>query len=697
MEYNEKSFKSMANKLALGIWVLMLSVLTIEYGIELWNGARTVPFYIGLCAIGWGPVLISLILLKIRGMHTRAFVEVLSIGYGFFYVYIMFTASDPMSTFCYVFPIAGMLILYKNLGLLIRVEIVNLSALIALCCKIYITGEQTSRTGKEFLIMIFCTVLCYLSYVLAQLYLMKSEKALLGSVENNLKKVVNTVETVKVASNSIVDGMVVVRELSEENRISANSVMDSMTDLNANNAVLQEKTSSSMEMTQTINHQVGNVATRIQEIVGLMQQSVTNAKESSEQLETVVQMTTQMAELSAEVENILKEFRNEFNMVKEETGTIEKITGQTNLLALNASIEAARAGEAGRGFAVVADEIRDLSTGTKTSSVSIMEALSRLEDTSDKMLGSIDKTIDLINNTLTKVVQANESVISITEDSIKLGENVQVVDSAIQEVERSNQGLVENMQQVTEVMELMTESITNADGNTRVMRSKYEETSSNVARIEGVVGKLVEELGEGGFMGVKDVTVGMHLTLTSEEKVEYPGQVIDKPDEETIIFETTEKALDGSKGHTYKLNIIVQNEVYLWENVKVTAAKDKGYKLFTEGNPKVMNRRKHPRMPVTNSCMLTLAGTDTSFHGAMVNVSAGGFAFQSADTAFKDCRGKAITVKISNFAVPTASVLRGEVIRVTDNDGQYIVGCRLLEEREDILNYVQKNYKAGIK
>ena len=331
----------------------------------------------------------------------------------------MFTAETAI-TFSYVFPIAGMMILYKNKSLLLRIEGANILVIIAVFVKTMVTGQQTVRTLPDFEVQLACTILCYLAYLMALNYLMKSEQALLGSVEGNLNKVVKTIETVKGASNSIVDGVTVVRELAEENRQSANSVVDSMEQLNSNNAVLRDRTSSSLEMTQTINTQVGNAAALIQEIVALMQQSVTNAKESSEQLEVVVQSTNKMAELSGEVEEILKEFRNEFNMVKEETGTIEEITSQTNLLALNASIEAARAGEAGKGFAVVADEIRNLSTGTKESSTSIIEALTHLEATSDRMMDAISKTLELINGTLAKVLQVNESVTNITQDSIKL-------------------------------------------------------------------------------------------------------------------------------------------------------------------------------------------------------------------------------------------------------------------------------------
>jgi len=110
------------------------------------------------------------------------------------------------------------------------------------------------------------------------------------------------------------------------------------------------------------------VADLIEEMVTAMEHSVGQAKVSSEQLLDVVTSTNEMAQLSSEVEVILKEFKEQFGKVKAETGTIASITSQTNLLALNASIEAARAGEAGRGFAVVADEIRNLSNGTQVSS-----------------------------------------------------------------------------------------------------------------------------------------------------------------------------------------------------------------------------------------------------------------------------------------------------------------------------------------
>lgn len=691
MKYNEKEFQALANRMARRIWIAIVVILSIAYAIEVAKDQKTLSFYGIFMFLAWAPIVFGNIMLKIKGKHTWVYREIIAIGYGIFFAFTLFTAETSI-TFSYVFPVAGMLILYKNRGLLVRVLIANILVLIANFVKTLMTVGLTDRIMADFEVQVACTILCYIAFLWSLNYLMKSEKALLEDVQGNLSKVVHTIETVKGASNSIVDGVTVVRELAEENRQSANSVVGSMSKLSENNEVLQDRTNSSLEMTQTISTQVENTANMIQEMVALMQQSVTNAKTSSAQLENVVQSTNEMASLSADIEQILQDFRTEFNMVKKETGTIEKISSQTNLLALNASIEAARAGEAGKGFAVVADEIRDLSTGTKVSSTSIMEALMHLEETSDKMLESITKTIELINATLGSVMQANESVTSITEDSIKLGENIQVVDAAMQEVEKSNRNMVDNMQQVTEVMQLMTESIVDADEHTRVMRSKYEETSANVESIESVVGMLIEELGEGGFMGIRDIENGMYVTLeevTNGRMKDYKGRVTDKTEDSvTAGFEETVEVVAGS---AYRLQVVVANEMYQWDDVKPVVMDNGRVKVVVEGNPKVMNRRKHPRMPMKNPISIWV-GDREDVSGRMVNISAGGFAIASRDEVLKDAKGLHVKIQIHDFYMKSMSELEGRIIRVTDNDGEYIVGCRMYEERKDIMEYVKENY-----
>lgn len=182
-------------------------------------------------------------------------------------------------------------------------------------------------------------------------HLNESDGAMTDSIKADLTRVITTVEQVKQASNSIMDGVTVVRELASENTHGAGIVARSMQQVEENNLHLTDTTASSNEMTAKIKAQVNHVAYLIEKMVLLTATSGKHTEVSSKDLDSLIDTTNNMAALSQEIEMTLQDFKNDFAMVKEETGTIEDISSQTNLLALNASIEAARAGEAGKGFA----------------------------------------------------------------------------------------------------------------------------------------------------------------------------------------------------------------------------------------------------------------------------------------------------------------------------------------------------------
>ena len=89
MQHDEKKFKALANKLALGMWIAILVVLTAAYALEVVKGQKTMAFYFVFLAFAWVPVLLGVIMLKIRGTHTRIFQEIIAVGYGIFYFFVI--------------------------------------------------------------------------------------------------------------------------------------------------------------------------------------------------------------------------------------------------------------------------------------------------------------------------------------------------------------------------------------------------------------------------------------------------------------------------------------------------------------------------------------------------------------------------------------------------------------------------------
>ena len=113
-------------------------------------------------------------------------------------------------------------------------------------------SEYCNRT-KNYQLQIACLLLCYIGYIMSIRHLIESDGALTNSIKADLKRVVTTVEQVKTASNTIMDGITVVRELATENKHGSDIVVDGMNKLTDHNGQLQSRTASSQEMTGDIN------------------------------------------------------------------------------------------------------------------------------------------------------------------------------------------------------------------------------------------------------------------------------------------------------------------------------------------------------------------------------------------------------------------------------------------------------------
>ena len=702
--YDEKFFAKKANSRAMLAWVLVMICITVYYMAKIAIGDHTAVFYGVIFVSGWGPCIVAWLILKLKGGDTKLYRNIMAYGYVFFYM-VLNGATDDNLAFVFILPLICIMVLYKEQKYILKVAIFTIIALI-MCNAYKITskGMNDIRDILQICLQFGIVGCCYGSAIMSIKYMNESDGELMNSIQANLDRVVETVEKVKNASNAVVEGVNVVRELADENKEGADDVLKDMLALSDNNFVLNEKTVSSMESTSVIDNQVKDVAGLMDQVVSLIGASVEHANTSSVELEEVVEITNKMATLSSEVEKVLAEFKDEFERVKNETGTIDEISEQTNLLSLNASIEAARAGEAGKGFAVVADEIRALSTGTQNSSARIMEALAHLEETSEKMLESVGETVRLIQVNMEKVTNVHESVTDITNDAKRLEQHIQVMDGAVKEVESSNTQMVTNMQEVCDVMAIMTGSIAEAENTTKAMICKFEESAKSAQDIEVVVGHLMEELGVGGFMGVQDIVDGMKVAVIVEahgdvKEQEYRGEVVDRKDNNIYItFNGNQHEIltKTDKNVFCQLKIMAGHIMYSWEHIEIHATKseEKGdCRLLVDSNVTIYNRRKYPRMPLHNKCAVKVKENGVVYAGKMENLSANGFAFVVNSDEFKYLKGKDIYLNVERVDEIDVTNLEGRIIRVSENNGTYYVGGRMPEDSMEIKEYVERNLK----
>lgn len=696
MTYDENVFKEKANRKARKIWIVFAVLLSANYGSDASGGLYPTTSYLIFLALCWLPLIFGEVLLRVKGWATELYRYDLVIGYGIFYTFVICTTASPIA-FTYILPVTSLLVLYKNRKFMINCGIVNSLIIVGAAVYRYMLGFNSASDMKNYQLQLSCIILCYICYVMSIRHLNESDGAMTDSIKADLHRVVTTVEQVKTSSNTILDGITVVRELASENKHGSDMVMLGMNELTDNNHMLQDRTTSSTQMTSDIRAQVKNVVALISEMVSLVGKTESHSSVSAKDLQSLVSTATTMSELSTELENVLQNFQQEFGMVKQETGTIEKITNQTNLLALNASIEAARAGEAGKGFAVVADQIRTLSTETHASSGQIREALSRLDATSAKMTASIEETLKLIQVTLEKVTQTGENVNQIASDSAQLGRHIQVVDNAIKEVESSNTQLVSNMEQVSNIVETITGCIAHSSQTSERMLSKYEETASNINTIEDVMENMMCDLGIGGFMGIEDIQPGMKIDLkvAGQGDTEYLGELIEQIPEGLLVSCQKELALTDTASCT--LQITAGNILYCWDKAVISPAPEKGahaFKIIINTRPRINNRRKYPRMDLDNACTIKFKNSDTEYAATMDNISANGFAFLATDNIFTQSKNASVTVTIHDFALPDHNVLEGRIIRCSDDNGLFIVGCQMPEDNFYILEYVEKNLES---
>lgn len=145
-------------------------------------------------------------------------------------------------------------------------------------------------------------------------------------------------------------------------------------------------------------------------------------------------------------------------------------------------------------------------------------------------------------------------------------------------------------------------------------------------------------------MNISDVKKGMILSIEAADTKTYKAEVSEVTSDGILVqaLKPADDFFDSrAKDEKYEVCIVVDNALYMWQNIKVTSTKKDG------------------------------------------------FAISSPAQEFADVIGKQIEIEIQGFDLLNGKSLRGIVTRCTEDEGKYIMGCRMPENNAKIGDYVK--------
>lgn len=250
----------------------------------------------------------------------------------------------------------------------------------------------------------------------------------------------------------------------------ADSVMDSMGELNRNVDIIVENTSQMMSISEETTDKMQGYIELMQKTTDDMQVIEKSAKETEESIKS---LESGMKEVSA--------FAN----------TIAGITNQTNLLALNASIEAARAGEMGKGFSVVAEEVRVLADNSKQASDAIAGIIHKIFALLQEVRVSNQTNLNNITDGIEKLHEVSKEAESLGMLQTESGQKAKMVADSSHDTAENGKLVLEKISRMQELLENTLNQANLIVQETETQRTVTGEVQSSFLQVNDVSQNLL--------------------------------------------------------------------------------------------------------------------------------------------------------------------------------------------------------------
>ncbi|HOO27375.1 MAG TPA: methyl-accepting chemotaxis protein [Lachnospiraceae bacterium] len=470
------------NKMVVICYAILSFVFVASYIAEIFKGtytfAHTAVDFVFLLA----PLVISLVLF-FRNPDTVYIKDVLSVGYGLYYLVVMMTEND-LSHYVYVIPMLVLTSVFHNWKFTLRTGIGIVGILAAFSIKSLINGTVNAGDVE---IALACVILSILFVILASMSTERSYHARLELIRIEQQKEEENVAKLQEVIKGLLEKIDLLNASSKEMEGQSIHSQSAIAEISTGTADVAKNIQKQLVMSNTINEKTEE-ANELS--VELRDQFAVTKELSDGGYDQLVEIDNTSVEFTKACDSValtMQDLAEKIEQVRTTLDLINGVTTQTGLLSLNASIEAARAGESGRGFAVVAEQIKKLAEETKVATADIQTIFDALSAQSEKATETVHVLEEINTKQVGFVTKARNNFETIREDIVHASGQISAQAEHMREIRSSNaeiSGNIENMSAFTE------ELFANAEST----KALSEDTLKSVKKVNDILSDILSDV-----------------------------------------------------------------------------------------------------------------------------------------------------------------------------------------------------------